>query len=129
MPPATCVRPDSLTKSCDACCRRGIAGAAHDQFLSLNPFHVDGAAYGGLIGDGLDASRLLQLHLNDGVLEGRRVLATDTACRMRQLLRPGRQFDHATGWFRRPTTGRGDWVEHFGAGAVSGASCASTPTG
>ena len=28
----------------------------------------------------------------------------------------GRPFDYGLGWFRKPTTGRGDWVEHFGAG-------------
>lgn len=95
----------------------GIVGAAHDRFLALHRFRVDGAAYGGLIGDVVDASRFLQLHLNDGTLNGERVLATDTAVGMRQLTQTGRQFDHATGWFRRPTTRRGDWVEHFGAGA------------
>ena len=31
--------------------------------------------------------------------------------------RPGKQFAHGIGWFRRPTTARGSWVEHFGAGA------------
>jgi len=36
---------------------------------------------------------------------------------MRLLDQKGKPFDHGLGWFRRPTTGCGDWVEHFGAGA------------
>ena len=45
------------------------------------------------------------------------VLAPRTARDMRRLDYPGKPFDHGIGWFRRPTNGTGDWVEHFGAGA------------
>ena len=94
----------------------GVAGPRHAHYLSLNRFYVDGPAYGGLVGDVVDAGRFLRLHLGDGQLDGRRVLRPATAQAMRQLDRPGRPFDHGLGWFRRPTTGIGDWVEHFGAG-------------
>ncbi len=96
---------------------RGVVGGRHGQFLALNPFYVDGPAYGGLVGDVLDVARFLQLHLRDGELDGTRVLSTEAARAMRGVTRAGRPFDHGIGWFRRPTTTGGDWVEHFGAGA------------
>lgn len=95
----------------------GIAGARHGPYLSLNPFYVDGPAYGGLMGDVLDAGRFLRLHLRDGEIGGPWVLRPESARRMRTIDRAGKPFDHGTGWFRRPTTDPGQWVEHFGAGA------------
>lgn len=95
----------------------GIAGNRTGPFLALNPFYVDRPAYGGLIGDVLDASRFLRMHLTDGELDGTHVLAPQTARGMRSIEHPGKPFDHGIGWFRRPTTDNGDWVEHFGAGA------------
>ena len=53
----------------------GIAGDRKGPFLALNPFYLDGPAYGGLIGDVVDASRFLRMHLNDGELDGNLVLA------------------------------------------------------
>jgi CubicO group peptidase (beta-lactamase class C family) len=95
----------------------GIVGHRDGPYFALNPFYVDGPAYGGLVGDVLDVGRFLRLHLNDGVLDGRRVLSAASTRDMRRLDQPGKPFDHGIGWFRRPTPGRGDWVEHFGAGA------------
>lgn len=95
----------------------GVAGNRHGSFLALHRFYVDGPAYGGLVGDVLDAARFLRMHLRDGELDGHRVLAPGTARMMRRLDYPGKPFDHATGWFRRPTSGGENWVEHFGAGA------------
>ncbi len=95
----------------------GVAGPRTGAFLSLNRFHVDGPAYGGLVGDVLDAGRFLRMHLGDGELEGIRVLSADTTREMRAITRPGQPFDHGIGWFRRPSAGTSDWVEHFGAGA------------
>ena len=94
----------------------GIAADRRGQHLALNPFSVDGPAYGGLIGNVLDAGRFLRMHLRDGELDGMRVLAPGTARRMRVIEHPGKPFDHGLGWFRRPTAGSGDWVEHFGSG-------------
>jgi CubicO group peptidase (beta-lactamase class C family) len=95
----------------------GIAGDRHGGYLALNPFAVDGPAYGGLIGDVLDAGRFLRMHLRDGELDGNRILAAETARRMRTIDQPGKPFDHGIGWFRRPAEAAGHWVEHFGAGA------------
>ena len=95
----------------------GVAGARHGDHLALNRFYVDGPAYGGLVGDVLDAGRFLQLHLGDGQLDGHRVLSATSARAMRTVEHAGKPFDHGIGWFRRPTSQTADWVEHFGAGA------------
>lgn len=95
----------------------GVSGARFGRFMALKPFYVDGPAYGGLVGDVLDAGRFLQLHLNDGHVGGQKVLNPESAAAMRRLDQAGKPFEHGLGWFRRPTSDRGDWVEHFGAGA------------
>lgn len=95
----------------------GVAGDRSGPYLSLNAFHVDGAAYGGLVGDVQDAGRFLRMHLRDGEIDGVRILSPESARRMRAIDQPGRPFDHGTGWFRRPTKAPEPWVEHFGAGA------------
>jgi CubicO group peptidase (beta-lactamase class C family) len=52
----------------------GIAGDRHGGYLGLNPFAVDGPAYGGLIGDVLDGSQFLRMHLRE------RVRASQAGC-------------------------------------------------
>ncbi|MET3952559.1 serine hydrolase domain-containing protein [Arthrobacter sp. UYEF36] len=96
---------------------RGIAGERNGPYLSLNPFYVDGPAYGGLVGDVRDAGRFLRMHLRDGEIDGARVLSPGSARSMRTVDQAGKPFDHGTGWFRRPPKGSEPWVEHFGAGA------------
>ncbi len=101
----------------------GVVGARHGalghRHLSFRPFLVDGASYGGLVGDVVDAGRLATLHLADGVIDGHRVLESDTARRMRRITSPGRPFDLGQGWFRHAAHGEGptDHVEHLGTGA------------
>jgi len=94
----------------------GIAGHRHGPYLALNDFAVDGPAYGGLIGDVLDAGRFLRMHLRDGELDGARILSSPTARQMRTIDQIGKPFHHGIGWFRRPTNATEHWVEHFGAG-------------
>jgi CubicO group peptidase (beta-lactamase class C family) len=94
----------------------GVIGARHGAYLSLRPFAVDGPSYGGLIGDVVDAARFVQLHLQDGELDGRQVLKPSTARAMRVIDRSGKPFSHGLGWFRAPAQ-RSDYVEHWGAGA------------
>lgn len=79
---------------------------------------VAGAGYGGLIGTAVDAARLLRLHLADGVIDGHRLLAPESARRMRQIDTPGRPFDLRLGWFRRPADRDATpaFVEHWGTG-------------
>ena len=109
----------------------GIVGPRHGHWQSLRPFRVAGAGYGGLIGDVVDAARLLRLHLADGAVGGPvgrpvggaaagaaggdRVLTAETARRMRRIATPGRRFDFGLGWFR-PHGADSDHVEHWGTG-------------
>jgi CubicO group peptidase (beta-lactamase class C family) len=96
----------------------GIIGHRHGKHLALMPFRVAGPGYGGLIGTVTDAARLLRLHLADGQIDDRRVLAPESARAMRAIRTPGRPFDLGLGWFRRPED-RGAqpaFVEHWGTG-------------
>ena len=95
----------------------GIAGDRHGAYLSLNAFHVDGPAYGGLVGDVLDAAKFLRMHLRDGELDGNCVLTPESARRMRLIEHAGKPFAHGIGWFRRSSDSTMPWVEHFGTGA------------
>ncbi|MDR6417120.1 serine hydrolase domain-containing protein [Pseudarthrobacter sulfonivorans] len=94
----------------------GIAGDRYRAYLSLNPFHVDGPAYGGLAGDVLDAAKFLRMHLRNGDLDGKRVLTPESARRMRVIEHAGEPFAHGIGWFRRSPDSTTPWVEHFGTG-------------
>ncbi|MFL6071401.1 MAG: serine hydrolase domain-containing protein [Actinomycetes bacterium] len=108
--------PRIVTPVLRAALPSGVIGARHGRYLALKRFYVDGPSYGGLVGDVLDAGRFLRLHLNNGSLDGHRVLSEQSARAMRVLDQPGKPFDHGIGWFRRPSVGPGDWVEHFGSG-------------
>jgi CubicO group peptidase (beta-lactamase class C family) len=95
-----------------------IVGDRHGRHLALRPFRVGGPGSGGLIGSVTDAARLLRLHLADGQIDGRRVLAAESARAMRAVRTPGRRFDLGLDWFRRPED-RGAspaFVEHWGTG-------------
>ncbi|WP_448623873.1 serine hydrolase domain-containing protein [Geodermatophilus sp. URMC 64] len=96
----------------------GVAGERYGRQMALRPFRVVGAGYGGLIGPVVDVARLLRLHLGDGAIDGRRVLAPETAQAMRDIRTPGRPFDLGLGWFRRAAdrSARPSFVEHWGTG-------------
>jgi CubicO group peptidase (beta-lactamase class C family) len=94
----------------------GIVGVRHGAYLSLNSFLVDGPAYGGLVGDVLDAAKFVRMHLRDGELDGSRILTEHSARRMRVIEHAGKPFSHGTGWFRRSPDSSDAWVEHFGTG-------------
>ena len=95
----------------------GIVGRRVGRYTSLNPFLVNGAGYGGLVGNVTDASRLAAMHLADGTtLDDHRVLSPDTARMMRNVTAPGKPFDVGLGWFRKPAARNTTAVEHLGAG-------------
>jgi CubicO group peptidase (beta-lactamase class C family) len=97
---------------------RGIVGRRHADHLAFRPFLVDGAAYGGLVGDVLDVARLAALHLGGGALAGRRVISPQAARQMRSATHAGPSIDVGLGWFR-PVTARDAapaYVEHPGGG-------------
>jgi CubicO group peptidase (beta-lactamase class C family) len=95
----------------------GTVGQRTGRQVAFEPFVVDGPGYGGLIGDVIDAARLARLHLADGTIDGHRVLAPDTAQRMRTISTPGKPVDLGLGWYRKHNTAAGPpHVEHIGAG-------------
>ncbi len=94
----------------------GIVGERVDHYTSLNRFLVNGAGYGGLVGNVTDVARLAAMHLADGTSDGNTVLLPDTARAMRTITAPGKPFDVGLGWFRKPTARGTTAVEHLGAG-------------
>ena len=94
-----------------------LIGRRCGPFLSLEPFYVDGASYGGLVGTVADAGRFATMHLADGTIDGHQILTPTTARRMRDINTKGARY-FGQGWFRdadhrdlRPT-----YAEHLGAG-------------
>ena len=96
----------------------GIVGGRVEGRSALNPFTVLGPSYGGLVGPALDAARFAAMHLNDGELDGVRILRPETAIDMRRISALGRRRDFGNGWFasvkHRGVSNR--YVEHLGAG-------------
>ncbi|MGZ8571283.1 MAG: serine hydrolase domain-containing protein [Actinomycetota bacterium] len=98
---------------------RWVVGKAQGTWVSLEPFLLDGQPYGGLVGSLEDAARFLRMHLNDGELDGTRVLTEGSARAMRQITLRGKRYDLGLGWFR-PVDQRDAspaFVEHLGGGA------------
>jgi CubicO group peptidase (beta-lactamase class C family) len=96
----------------------GIVGAGHGRFLAFRPFCVDGAAYGGLIGSARDAARFMSVHINDGHVDGIRLLSPESVVRMQTITARGRPRDVGLGWFRAHADSRRDkrHLEHLGGG-------------
>ena len=116
-PPATSVCPAPSGSPSRRTFPPAPSGSEAADSVAFEPFVVDGPGYGGLIGDVIDAARLARLHLADGTIDGHRVLAPDTARRMRTISSPGKPVDLGLGWYRKHNTTAGPpHVEHLGAG-------------
>ncbi len=76
----------------------GVVAGRRGRHLAYHPFHVLGAAYGGLVGGVADAARLAMLHLGDGTLDGVRVLPANLTAQMRQIIPRGGPLDVGLGW-------------------------------
>jgi CubicO group peptidase (beta-lactamase class C family) len=98
---------------------RWVIGRATGRWLSFRRFLLDGAPYGGLVGTVHDAARFAQMHLQDGELDGARVLMPDSAAAMRDVRVLGGRYDLGLGWFRPSNQRNADppFVEHLGGGA------------
>ena len=96
---------------------KGVVGPQVGRFTSLNPFLVNGAAYGGLVGTAADACRLAAAHAA-AATDPHPVLGQGDIEEMRTIHAPGKRFDHGIGWFRRPAdaTRSPAFVEHYGTG-------------
>jgi CubicO group peptidase (beta-lactamase class C family) len=95
----------------------GIAGPRVGRSLSLRPFLVEGAAYGGLIGPASDAVKLAIAHVRTHD-QGPETGPLGDLGHMCAIQHPGRPFDHGMGWFRKPTDAdrSPSFVEHYGTG-------------
>ena len=95
----------------------GIVGPRVQGHTALNPFLVNGAAYGGLVGTPADAVRLAAAHAAD-TTDPHPVLSHLHVEEMRTITATGKRFDHGIGWFRKPTDAERTpaFVEHYGTG-------------
>jgi CubicO group peptidase (beta-lactamase class C family) len=98
---------------------KGILGSAVSQYVAFRRFNVDGAAYGGLIGPVDDAARFVRLHLNDGLIDGTRLLSAETIRAMQRITATGPKLEVGLGWFRECSdrTSGPRYLEHLGGGA------------
>ena len=98
-----------------------VVGERVGHYLALRPFEMDAPACSGLIGPVTDAARFVALHLNDGVLDGVRILSPASCRAMRDVRLEGKPYDLGLGWFRprrdrARSSGPDAYVEHFGGG-------------
>jgi CubicO group peptidase (beta-lactamase class C family) len=110
--------PRIMTPALKALLPPRIVGERLGRYQAFRPFLVNGAGYGGLVGDVTDAARLAALHLGDGSLDGQHVLSAAAAQQMRSITTGGQPFDLGLGWFRKPDqkNARPGFVEHYGSG-------------
>jgi CubicO group peptidase (beta-lactamase class C family) len=96
----------------------GVVGRRHGKYVAYRPFYVDGAAYGGLVGGVDDVARLALLHLNEGIVDGTRLLSPQATSAMQQITPRGGKYDFGLGWFRPHRRDGGPaFVEHLGGGS------------
>lgn len=99
-----------------------VIGPPAGRWRTFNPFYLDGAAYGGLVGPVSDAALLAAAHLGGGAVGGRRILSEESTAEMQRIATPGKKFDLGLGWFRphRDSERGASYVEHLGGGAAYG---------
>ena len=102
---------------------RWAFGPAAGKWRLFNPFYLDGAAYGGLVGPVGDAALLAAAHLGRGALGERRILSAESATEMQRIVTPGKRYDLGLGWLRpHRDSERGlTWIQHLGGGGGYGA--------
>jgi CubicO group peptidase (beta-lactamase class C family) len=108
-----------LTPLLRAALPHGVVGTRQGGYVGFNPFHVNGPAYGGLVGGVEEAARLVLLHLNGGKVGGARLLSPGSVEAMQRITPRGGKRDFGLGWFRPRGAAqrRPAFVEHLGGGA------------
>jgi CubicO group peptidase (beta-lactamase class C family) len=110
--------PAVLTPLLRAYLPAGVVGDRAGRYVAYHPFHVAGAAYGGLIGGVDDVARLALLHLNRGTVDGTRLMSPEATEAMRVITPKGGRLDFGLGWFRPRSAAPGaTFVEHLGGGS------------
>ena len=102
---------------------RWVRGGSRGRWMSFRASSWSTARrMGGLVGTADDAARFAQMHLNDGKLDGVRILTPDHAVEMRRITARGRKYDLGLGWFV-PASQRDanpPFAEHLGGGGGGG---------
>jgi CubicO group peptidase (beta-lactamase class C family) len=110
-------RLNPLTPVFRAMLPKGVVGRNEGRFVAFNRFYVDGPAYGDLVGSARDAARFMAAHLNEGELDGVRLLTPESIATMQRIQASGRKLDVGFGWFRRGADrAQADHLEHLGGG-------------
>lgn len=96
----------------------GLFGEKVGRYMAFNPFYVNGAAYGGLVGPVEDAAQFLLMHLNGGEINGQRILSPKSTMAMQEIAVQGDKLDVGLGWLRPRSARRSGQrsVEHPGGG-------------
>jgi CubicO group peptidase (beta-lactamase class C family) len=96
-----------------------IVGPRQGRYVTFNPFYVNGAAYGRLVGGVDEAIRFVLLHLNEGRIDEARLVSPESVAMMQRITPRGGKQDFGLGWFRPHGAGqrRPAFVEHLGGGA------------
>ena len=79
---------------------RGVLGRRAGDYIAFNRFYLNGSAYGGLIGSVRDAARLVQVHVNGGIIGGVRIISRESVAMMQRISSQGKALDVGYGWFR-----------------------------
>ena len=98
---------------------RWVVGEPVGRWVTLRPFLVDGAPYGGLVGPVGDIGPFIWMHLREGEVNGVRLLEPDSVREMREIRVQGKRYELGLGWFRQAKHRDADppYVEHLGGGA------------
>ncbi|HUL58072.1 MAG TPA: serine hydrolase [Anaeromyxobacteraceae bacterium] len=98
--------------------RRRFYAGTRGGYEAFQPFLVDGAPYGGLVGTAPDLARFLGAHLGGGSFEGKRILSEASAAAMREPQRDlrGRALPVGLGWHLGALDGE-PFAYHLGGGA------------
>ena len=96
---------------------RWVIGRPHGRWLTLRPFLVNGAAYGGLVGAADGAARFLQMHLAGGRIDDQQVISAADAAAMCHINQPGTRYDLGLGCPpAKSRRAQPAFVEHLGRG-------------
>ena len=96
---------------------RAAFGKRFGDWVSGNPFVVDGAPYGGMVGSARDLARFVAMHLGGGAYRGRSVLSERASRAMQEEQRTtsGCVLPFTLGWHAGSVAGN-RYLEHRGSG-------------
>ena len=111
--------PAPVTPLLKWCLPKGLVGGRAAGYVALNPFEVDGAAYGGLIGPvtGRGSPRRAAPCRRNARWRDCLILSLEAVAEMAHVTTPGKPYDLGLGWFRHGSRSDPSHIEHLGGGA------------